>query len=54
MEEEYRVVDGVTYLVKKCPKCGQELLFRKKEEPRRVHAMCAKCGQEIEVYVDKL
>ena len=54
MEEEIRVVDGVTYLVKKCPGCGQELLFKMKEEPRRVHCMCAKCGKEMEVYVDKL
>ena len=54
MEEEVRVIDGVTYLVKKCPGCGKELLFKKRNEARRVHCACANCGKEMEVYVDKL
>ena len=48
MKEELRVVDGVTYIVKQCPKCKNELLFRQRKETIRLHGACAKCGGEFE------
>ena len=48
MKEELREVDGVTYIVKHCPKCKGELLFRQRKETIRLHGACAKCGGEFE------
>ena len=53
MNEEIRIQDGKKYIVKHCFKCNSELLFQIKDEPRRVHGACAKCGHPIEVWIDK-
>ena len=50
---EIREQDGKTYFVVKCTKCGNELYFQMKDEPRSVYAACANCGKKIDVFVDK-
>ena len=53
MNEEIREQDGKEYIVKKCPGCGKELLFRIREQTIRMHCACANCGKKIDVFVDK-
>ena len=53
IEEEIIEVDGKLYYVRKCPHCGNELLFRKTDEPRRVYGACRKCGKDIEFWFDQ-
>ena len=52
--EDIRVVNGKTYLVKKCLGCGNEMFFSLHNEARRVYAACANCGKGIEVEVPAL
>ena len=51
MNEEIREQDGKEYIVKKCPGCGKELLFRIREQTIRMHCACANCGKQMEVIV---
>ena len=48
---EIREVDGKKYLVKKCPGCGKELLFKVREQTIRLYCACAECGRKMEVEV---
>ena len=43
--------DGIKYLRLICPGCGAELLFKIREEERRVHFACATCGKVLETCV---
>ena len=51
LNEEIREVDGKKYVVKKCPSCGKELLFKVREQTIRLHCACAECGRQMEVEV---
>lgn len=46
--------DGVVYLQLHCPSCESELLFKCRDEERRVHFACAKCGKSMETCVPSL
>lgn len=48
---EIREVDGKKYIVKKCPGCGKELLFKVREQTIRLYCACAECGRKMEVEV---
>ncbi len=52
-KDEFKEIDGVKYLVKHCPKCKNELLYKLRDEERRVYGACAKCGATIEAWVPK-
>lgn len=51
IKEEIRVQDGKEYVVKKCPGCGKELLFKIREDTIRMHCACASCGRVMEVTI---
>lgn len=51
IKEEIREKDGKRYIVRKCPGCGQEILYRLNPEPRRSYGVCAKCGHPLEAWV---
>lgn len=43
-----KVVDGVRYIVKECPYCKAELLFKERKERIRLHCVCKTCGKQLE------
>ena len=54
MKEDIRELNGKTYMVKKCVRCGNEMYFSLREEVRREYCACAKCGKTIDVEVPAL
>ena len=51
IKEEIREKDGKRYIVRKCPGCGKELLFKVREQTIRLYCACAECGRKMEVEV---
>ena len=53
MAQELKEVNGVVYIVKQCPGCKKELLFKQRKESIRIHGACASCGKEFEFWLEK-
>ncbi len=49
MKQQFEVIDGVKYLVIKCPKCGNVMKFKVNNPKIRRHTGCGKCGLTFEV-----